>query len=68
MKVKSSQIAELDHDPDKLQLHVTFHDGHTYTYNGVDEKQYKSLLGAKSIGTHFSKHIKGKHIHHKRKK
>lgn len=68
MKVKSSQIAELDHDPEKDQLHVTFHDGHTYTYHGVNAKQFVNLVGAKSIGSHFSKHIKTKHKYHKRKK
>lgn len=68
MKVKSSQIAELDHDPDKLQLHVTFHDGHTYTYHAVDARAFQALLNAKSIGSHFSKHIKTKHNYNKRKK
>lgn len=66
MKVNSKHISDLNHDPLKNELHVTFHDGNSYTYQGVDSKKFNELLQAPSIGQHFRTQIKGKHAFRKK--
>lgn len=54
--VKSSNIKSVGHEGDTME--VEFHTGGIYTYHGVKEHHFKSLLKADSIGNHFHKHIK----------
>lgn len=56
--VKSSNIAELGWN-DGI-LHVKFSNGGLFSYSGVSNQLYNELLGAKSIGAHFAKHIRPK--------
>lgn len=57
--VKSSNIARLGwHDG---VLHVEFSNGGLFSYAGVTEAAYNELQKAKSIGSHFAKHIRPKH-------
>ena len=57
--VKSSNIAKLGwHDG---VLHVEFSNGGRFSYSGISNAAYNELLGAKSIGAHFAKHIRPKH-------
>lgn len=57
--VKSSNIAELGWNDGVL--HVKFSNGGLFSYSGVTSQAYNGLLGAKSIGAHFAKHIRPKH-------
>lgn len=57
--VDSSTISAIGYDPEQNTLTVEFKSGGTYTYTNVSKSVYDELIGAKSIGTHFAKHIKG---------
>ena len=59
-KVKSSHISSIDHDSKTNVLKITFSNGSTYYFHGVDSKTHEQLMGADSHGEHFIKHIKGK--------
>ena len=57
--VKSSNITELGWNDGVL--HVRFKNGGLFSYSGITNQMYNELLGAESIGAHFSKHIRTKH-------
>lgn len=63
LPVSSTNILEIGHDPITDVLAVKFKDGGIYHYEGVDSKAAHSLTSAKSVGSHFHAHIKGKHQH-----
>jgi hypothetical protein len=56
--VSSSSIQAVGYDEDSRTLHVRFNSGHTYSYSNVDPEEHRALVSAKSIGAHFSKHIR----------
>ena len=58
--VKSSQIAAVGHDPATSTLAVQFTrgTGALYCYPNVSAEAHAAFMGAKSLGTHFGKHIK----------
>lgn len=60
-KQRPKNILDAQHDPVTGELHVTFHNGQTYTYNGVTPKAYADMMKAPSIGQHFAANIKNKH-------
>ncbi len=62
----SSQIKSVGHDPATHTLEVEFHNGGVYHYHGVDEEAHQAMMGAESIGSHFHKNIKNKHVCTKR--
>lgn len=62
--VKSSNVASIGHDG-KDTLEVEFKGGGVYTYHGVDADAHQALMGAKSIGSHLHKNIKGQYKHTK---
>jgi len=58
--VRSSNIAEIGHDPSTNTLRVKFVGGRTAEYPGVTSEQHAALMGAHSIGSHlWHNHIKG---------
>lgn len=57
--VKSSNIKACGYDPDKKTMAVEFADGSLYHYADVSKSDYDDLVSAKSVGSHFHKHIKG---------
>lgn len=59
-QVNSSMISAVGYDKDTRSLRVQFKNHDVWEYSGVDEAQYNALLSAKSVGSHFHKHIKGK--------
>lgn len=63
--VKSSNIKAVGYESETQQLRVQFKLGSTYNYDEVPETAYQSLMGASSIGSHHSVHIKGKYKHTK---
>ncbi len=58
--VESSQIAAIGHDPATNTLAIQFKSGAApvYHYANFSADDFNAFMGAKSIGSHFSKHIK----------
>lgn len=58
--VQSSQIAAVGHCPvtNTLAVQFTRGTGATYHYPNVSAEAHAEFIGAKSLGTHFGKHIK----------
>jgi hypothetical protein len=55
----SSNIKSIGFDPKERIMAVEFSDGAVYHYHDVEKNIYEDLLGAKSVGSHFHKNIKG---------
>ena len=58
LSVQSSQIAEIGHDG-QSRLWILFRRGGLYEYAPVSPIEFDALKAADSIGTHFSRFIKG---------
>ena len=58
--VESSQIESVGYDEPNKTLHVKFHRGGHYSYPNVTADEHAALVGAKSVGSHFIKNIKGR--------
>lgn len=56
--VSSSSISAIGHDPDTETLHVEFHSGKVYRYEGINREAYERFRNAPSIGAHFGRHIR----------
>lgn len=54
----SSSIASVGYDAASQRLHVEFTSGKTYEYSGVTPEEHEQLVGAPSVGQHFSKHLR----------
>jgi KTSC domain len=65
MKVKSSAIAEIGHDPETNTLAVKFHSGATYHYHDFTTEHFAEFQKQESIGGHFGKKIAGRFKHTK---
>lgn len=57
--VKSSNIKSCGYNPQDKTLAVEFSDGTVYHYADVGQTEFDDLVSAKSVGSHFHKHIKG---------
>lgn len=55
----SSNIASSSYNPASQTLRITFHQGRTYTYEGVPEEVAEGLEGASSPGRYFHANIAG---------
>lgn len=53
MSVKSSNIRTIGFDPKSNTLEVEFHKGSILQYPNVTNDEFRRLLAAKSIGSHF---------------
>ena len=62
---KSSFIAAIGYDETKQVLDVEFKGGTVYQYAKVPKEHFEEMLKAKSAGTYFYKHIRGKYDHTK---
>lgn len=58
-KVKSSNIDSIGYNADEKQLLVKFKSGKTFSYKYLTSPEYEALVNADSVGSHFSKFIKG---------
>ena len=56
--VKSSNIESIGYDTKKMHLNVTFKNGKTFGYSGVNQQEYDNLLNADSLGKHFNQYVK----------
>ena len=63
--VSSSNIKSVGYAPDDKTMSVEFSDGSVYHYHDVEKDVYNSLIGAKSVGSHFHQAIRGKYKHSK---
>lgn len=50
----SSMIADIQFNDESNELVVTFLNGRSYTYTGVQIAVYQDLIDAKSVGKHFN--------------
>lgn len=58
-EVDSSNVKAVAHNPVNDTLAVQFSNGGLYTYEGVDEEVYVSLVHAASVGQYLNLAIKG---------
>ena len=64
--VRSGNVRSVGYDSAARILHVEFNakdarmPGRVYEYEGVDPEQHRALVEATSVGSHFSRHIKGR--------
>ena len=56
--VASSNIEAVGFDEDLSQLHIRFHSGQTYIYDGVPRDLFEDLMMAASLGSFFNREIK----------
>lgn len=61
--VTSSQISKIGHDPRTNTLVVVFNNGSRYKYANVTTALFEELRTAESVGSFFSKRIKGNTSH-----
>lgn len=61
--VRSSQISEVGHEARTGLMQVKFHSGQTYQYSRIPEETFKAMLMSDSVGSYFSRHIKGNENH-----
>ena len=57
--VQSSNIKSVGYDDATRELEVRFHSGSTWRYANVDPRTHHQLVNAKSVGSHFQRHIRG---------
>lgn len=65
VKMESSNIDAIGHDPKEKVLFVRFKNGGMYSYADVPEATYHAMLGAKSAGKFHSEHVMGMFKHSK---
>lgn len=58
--VKSSNIAAVGYDSATRELRVKFSNGAVHSYADVPVATHLALVGADSVGRHFSANIRGK--------
>jgi hypothetical protein len=59
--VKSSSLLSVGYDPAMRVLEVEFAGGRVYQHHGVSSEQHANLLGAKSAGSYYHEHLKGRY-------
>lgn len=57
--VSSSNLQSVGYDAESSTLEVEFHHGGIYQYYGVPESAYRALMSAGSVGSYFSRNIRG---------
>lgn len=59
IQVASSNIAAIGYDEDSATLQIEFHNGGTYQYFEVPQREFDSLQQSDSVGKYLAAHIKG---------
>lgn len=58
--VASSLLKTVGYDEEKEELHVKFHKGGSYVYQGVPRRIYDAMMDDNSAGGYFIQNIKGR--------
>jgi len=58
LPVASTNVARVGYDGDLMELHVEFHSGSYYVYEGVPRREFDSLISASSVGGYLNNRIK----------
>jgi hypothetical protein len=58
-QMPSTAIADIEYDPDRRLLRVTFVTGRIYVYEDVPIDAFEALMSAGSRGAYFNRHIRG---------
>jgi len=61
LKMKSSNLSEIDYEPTTKTLIVNFHSGGSYKYVNVLMPTISELIVSESQGKYFNQNIKGKY-------
>lgn len=61
----SSTISSMGYDHEAKKLWLRFKSGGLYSYDDVPQDLHEALTSAKSVGTHFHAHVRGKFKHTK---
>lgn len=56
--VNSSNVDQVGYDEGQMELHVVFHGGALYVYQGVPLELFEQLLVAPSTGSFLNREIK----------
>lgn len=59
IRVQSSNISSIGYENGTLR--ISFNSGGLYSYSGVPESVYTSLMSASSHGSYFAQHIKDRY-------
>lgn len=59
--VTSSNVDAVGYDHATRTMHVRFKGGGTYAHHDVGPEEHRALVTAKSLGSHYHAHFKGKH-------
>ena len=59
-EVKSSNISHIGYEDGKLLVKFKSSPDKVYEYPGVTEAEHDALVNAKSIGSHYAAHIRGR--------
>lgn len=59
--VKSSNLAAVAYDRATSTLYVKFQSGATWSYPGVPEEVYTTLIISPSVGRYFARAVKGRY-------
>ena len=57
--VRSTAIADVEYDPEEQELTVVFHNGASYTHEGVPPEVYRQFVLSPSPGSFYNSVIKG---------
>lgn len=60
MKVSSTNISDINYDPQSETMSITFNNGSAYNYLSVPEGVYMRLMSAPSKGEYFAQYIRGR--------
>lgn len=63
---QSTHVKSAEYDSSSGELHVTYHDGGTYTYHGVSEDVAMGLQSAESVGKYMHGEVRGQFRHTRR--
>lgn len=58
----SSNIQQIDYDPEAQELVVAFKSGGTYRYDGVSQNMADGFANAESAGKYLHTFVKGQHV------
>lgn len=65
MDIQSRHIRAVEYDANAQVLTIEFKNGSRYSYHGVPADVHQQMVDAKSVGGHFHRFVRGKHVEQK---